>query len=68
MSKQTVDAIDLNHLVEIKGAGNSYVRECYKGAITGGLAGSPGGPKGIFLGGILGCLGNMAANAWERNS
>jgi hypothetical protein len=67
MSEQVIEAIDPFKLVEVTG-GNSYVKECYKGAMTGALAGAPGGPKGMFFGGILGCLGGMAANAFERNT
>jgi hypothetical protein len=67
MQEQTLETIDQSNLTAVTG-GNSYVKECWKGALTGAAAGSPGGPQGAFLGGILGCLGNMGANAIERNS
>jgi hypothetical protein len=67
MSQEKLQTIDLDSLAECSG-GNSYVRACYRGAITGGTAGIPGGPKTILAGSILGCLGVMAENAYERNS
>jgi hypothetical protein len=66
MLEQTLETIDQSNLTAVTG-GNSYVKECYKGALTGAAGGSVAGPKGAFFGGILGCLAGMGANAIERN-
>ena len=67
MSKQTVETIDLDQLTDVTG-GNSYVDACYEGAKAGALRGLAGGPRSVFTNAVLGCLGNVARNAIERNT
>lgn len=58
---QTLNDTDLADIV-----GGGFGKECAKGAAAGAIGGVPAGPKGMILGGILGCFGGMAAHAIDK--
>ena len=64
MMGEVFQTLDDAQLADITGAG--FGTECAKGAAAGAIGGAVAGPKGIFFGSILGCLGNMAAHAIDR--